>query len=95
MRRLAPFRRRWARLHGDASSVDAETLVGGSSRFLGERFVFADEGGARRRRRLSALREEVGDGALRRHGAEVNAKPAGTRRCTVLDPRSVAGTISP
>ncbi len=40
MRRLARFGGGLV-CTGDASSVDAETLVGGSSRFLGERFVFA------------------------------------------------------
>ena len=41
MRRLARFGGGGLVCTGDASSVDAETLVGGSSRFLGERFVFA------------------------------------------------------
>ena len=39
MRRLALFCGGGLVCTGDASSVDAETLVGGSSRFLGERFV--------------------------------------------------------
>ena len=39
MRRRARFGGGGLVLIGDASSVDAETLVGGSSRFLGERFV--------------------------------------------------------
>ena len=41
MRRRARFGGGGLVCTGDASSVDAETLVGGSSRFLGERFVFA------------------------------------------------------
>ena len=41
MRRLARFGGGGLVCTGDASSVDAETRVGGSSRFLGERFVFA------------------------------------------------------
>ena len=39
MRRRARFGGGGLVCTGDASSVDAETLVGGSSRFLGERFV--------------------------------------------------------
>ena len=39
MRRLALFCGGGLVCTGDASSVLAETLVGGSSRFLGERFV--------------------------------------------------------
>mgnify|MGYP003315828003 FL=1 len=39
MRRLALFCGGGLVCTGDASSVDAETRVGGSSRFLGERFV--------------------------------------------------------
>ena len=39
MRRRALFGGGGLVCTGDASSVDAETLVGGSSRFLGERFV--------------------------------------------------------
>ena len=41
MRRRARFGGGGLVCTGDASSVLAETLVGGSSRFLGERFVFA------------------------------------------------------
>ena len=40
MRRRARFGGGGLVCTGEASSVDAETLVGGSSRFLGERFVF-------------------------------------------------------